>query len=172
MSHESLAAWLLENYFAEERSGYGHVSAEDLAEALLAEFEITVTDEARVELALEQMERSDAERQIQSLIDSGLRLVADRDAALARVESLEAAIRQHMIDVMCCGECAAAQVIDKDTVDGRLWAALAAPKTCPTCGSTQPAAPHTGRWWRDDSGGLTDAHGRCPDPWHTERNQL
>lgn len=37
---EELAAWLLENGFAEERRGYGHVSAEELAEALTDAFVI------------------------------------------------------------------------------------------------------------------------------------
>ena len=37
---ELLAEWLLVNGFAEEKRGYGHVSAEDLAEALLERYEI------------------------------------------------------------------------------------------------------------------------------------
>ena len=41
------------------------------------------------------------------------------------------------------------------------------PSVCPTCGSTQPAAPHTGRWWRLDDGTIDDTrHGRCPNEWH------
>lgn len=38
-----LAEWLLVNGFAEEKRGYGHVSAEDLAEALLETFEIRLS---------------------------------------------------------------------------------------------------------------------------------
>lgn len=37
---DELAAWLLARGYAEEFSGYGHVSADDLAEALMAEFDI------------------------------------------------------------------------------------------------------------------------------------
>ena len=41
------------------------------------------------------------------------------------------------------------------------------PSVCPACGSTQPAAPHTGRWWRLDDGTIDDTrHGRCPNEWH------
>jgi hypothetical protein len=40
---ELLAEWLLVNGFAEEKRGYGHVSAEDLAEALLETFEIRLS---------------------------------------------------------------------------------------------------------------------------------
>lgn len=35
-----LTHWLLVNGFAEEKRGYGHVSAEDLADALINRFEI------------------------------------------------------------------------------------------------------------------------------------
>ncbi len=35
-----LITWLLENGYAEPERGYGHVSAEELAEALLEEFHI------------------------------------------------------------------------------------------------------------------------------------
>lgn len=37
---ELLAQWLLIHGFAEEERGYGHVSAEDLADALVDTFEI------------------------------------------------------------------------------------------------------------------------------------
>ena len=37
--HE-LVEWLLGNGYAEEESGYGHVSAEELAEALIDEFDL------------------------------------------------------------------------------------------------------------------------------------
>lgn len=37
---EELKTWLLEKGFAEEESGFGHVDAETLAEALMDRFEI------------------------------------------------------------------------------------------------------------------------------------
>lgn len=37
---ETLAKWLVDNGYAEAKAGYGHVSGEDLAEALLARFMI------------------------------------------------------------------------------------------------------------------------------------
>lgn len=37
---ERIIKWLLDNGYAEEQRGYGHVSAEDLADALLAEFHV------------------------------------------------------------------------------------------------------------------------------------
>lgn len=37
---DELAAWLLDRGYAEASSGYGHVSADDLAEALMTEFDI------------------------------------------------------------------------------------------------------------------------------------
>ena len=40
MDHDELAKWLLDRGFAEEKPGYGHVSAEELADALLSEFTI------------------------------------------------------------------------------------------------------------------------------------
>ena len=41
------------------------------------------------------------------------------------------------------------------------------PNVCPTCRSTQPAARHTGRWWRLTDGTVDDSrHGPCPDEWH------
>lgn len=40
---DEVIAWLLDNGFAEEQSGYGHVSAEELADALLARFELVGT---------------------------------------------------------------------------------------------------------------------------------
>lgn len=40
MKAEEIAAWLLENGFAEEKSGYGHVSAEELATALVDKFDV------------------------------------------------------------------------------------------------------------------------------------
>lgn len=40
MSEAELAAWLIENGYAEEKSGYGHVSGAELAAALTAKFEI------------------------------------------------------------------------------------------------------------------------------------
>ena len=41
------------------------------------------------------------------------------------------------------------------------------PSVCPTCRSTQPAARHTGRWWRLTDGTVDDSrHGPCPDEWH------
>ena len=41
------------------------------------------------------------------------------------------------------------------------------PNACPTCRSTQPAARHTGRWWRLTDGTVDDSrHGPCPDEWH------
>lgn len=42
---EELAAWLLDRGYAERDSGYGHVSADELAEALMAEFDIHGTVE-------------------------------------------------------------------------------------------------------------------------------
>lgn len=38
LTAEELAAWLLDNGYAEEKPGYGHVTAEELAEALLKQF--------------------------------------------------------------------------------------------------------------------------------------
>lgn len=38
---DELIAWLLDEGYAEQRPGYGHVTAEDLADALLERFEIT-----------------------------------------------------------------------------------------------------------------------------------
>jgi hypothetical protein len=38
--HEELVAWLLENSFAEELPGYGHVDADELARELIKKFEI------------------------------------------------------------------------------------------------------------------------------------
>lgn len=40
MGKTELAKWLLGGGYAEEKPGYGHVSADDLAEALLGSFEI------------------------------------------------------------------------------------------------------------------------------------
>jgi hypothetical protein len=40
LEHYLLKAWLLEQGHAEEERGYGHVSAEDLATDLLAQFDI------------------------------------------------------------------------------------------------------------------------------------
>jgi hypothetical protein len=37
---EELVEWLLENNYAEELPGYGHVAAEELAAALIRKFEI------------------------------------------------------------------------------------------------------------------------------------
>lgn len=37
---EEMVEWLLENGFAEEQSGFGHVSAEELAQELIKKFEI------------------------------------------------------------------------------------------------------------------------------------
>jgi hypothetical protein len=37
-----LSLWLIEHGYAEEKRGYGHVTGEDLAEALLAAFVITL----------------------------------------------------------------------------------------------------------------------------------
>lgn len=37
---DELTAWLLEKGFAEEKSGYGHVSAEELATAILDRFDV------------------------------------------------------------------------------------------------------------------------------------
>jgi hypothetical protein len=37
---DELCNWLLENGYAEEKPGYGHVAAEELAEALLNKFTI------------------------------------------------------------------------------------------------------------------------------------
>lgn len=37
---DELTAWLLDKGFAEERSGYGHVSAEELALAILEKFDV------------------------------------------------------------------------------------------------------------------------------------
>lgn len=42
-----LAVWLIEHGYAEEKRGYGHVSGEDLAEALLAAFVITLPSNER-----------------------------------------------------------------------------------------------------------------------------
>lgn len=43
-AHKALAQWLLDNGYAEEQSGYGHVSAEDLAEALFEHYHIYPKD--------------------------------------------------------------------------------------------------------------------------------
>ena len=41
------------------------------------------------------------------------------------------------------------------------------PNVCPTCRTLQPAARHTGRWWRLTDGTVDDSrHGPCPDEWH------
>lgn len=37
---DELVAWLLDKGYAEEESGYGHASAEELASALLARFDV------------------------------------------------------------------------------------------------------------------------------------
>lgn len=37
---EELIQWLLENGFAEEKPGYGHVDAETLAQALINRFDV------------------------------------------------------------------------------------------------------------------------------------
>ena len=37
---DELVKWLLDNGFAEEKSGYGHVSAEELAAALIDAFDV------------------------------------------------------------------------------------------------------------------------------------
>lgn len=41
---EQLAEWLIEEGYAEEVSGYGHVDGETLAEALLDQFEMINKD--------------------------------------------------------------------------------------------------------------------------------
>lgn len=38
--HDELVAWLLEKGFAEETTGFGHVSAADLATAILDRFDV------------------------------------------------------------------------------------------------------------------------------------
>jgi hypothetical protein len=43
---EALIAFLLEHGAAEERRGYGHISADELAELLLEHFAITPRDDA------------------------------------------------------------------------------------------------------------------------------
>lgn len=40
VKHEELVAWLLERGYAEEKSGYGHVSADELAAALIETFDL------------------------------------------------------------------------------------------------------------------------------------
>jgi hypothetical protein len=40
MRIDELIAWLLERGYAEEKSGYGHVSAEELATALVETFDV------------------------------------------------------------------------------------------------------------------------------------
>lgn len=40
VGHAELSRWLLVKGYAEERRGYGHVSADDLAEHLLERFDI------------------------------------------------------------------------------------------------------------------------------------
>lgn len=40
MRVDELVAWLLEKGYAEETSGYGHVSAEELAAALVDAFDV------------------------------------------------------------------------------------------------------------------------------------
>jgi hypothetical protein len=37
---DEVVAWLLENGFAEENSGYGHVSADELAAALVEKWDL------------------------------------------------------------------------------------------------------------------------------------
>jgi len=40
---QELVTWLLENGFAEEKPGYGHVDAETLAAALRERFDVIIT---------------------------------------------------------------------------------------------------------------------------------
>ena len=40
---DELAAWLLQKGYAEAESGYGHVSADELAEALIERFDVLFT---------------------------------------------------------------------------------------------------------------------------------
>jgi hypothetical protein len=40
MKVEELVAWLLDNGYAEEKSGYGHISAEELASALVDNYDV------------------------------------------------------------------------------------------------------------------------------------
>ena len=42
---DKLTRWLLERGLGEERQGYGHATCEDIAEQLLAEFDITSSEE-------------------------------------------------------------------------------------------------------------------------------
>ena len=42
ITHEYLVQWLLDNGYAEERAGFGHVSADILSEALLSHFIMTI----------------------------------------------------------------------------------------------------------------------------------
>lgn len=41
---DELADWLMDNGYAEDRRGYGHVTGDELAEALLAKYRITVKE--------------------------------------------------------------------------------------------------------------------------------
>lgn len=41
---DGLVNWLLDNGYAEDKAGYGHVSAEELADALLECYEMRVRD--------------------------------------------------------------------------------------------------------------------------------
>lgn len=40
---EELSEWLLQKGYAEESAGFGHVSADELAQALIDKFDILVT---------------------------------------------------------------------------------------------------------------------------------
>lgn len=40
ITHVELVKWLLDNSFAEEREGFGHVTADTLAAALIQEFDV------------------------------------------------------------------------------------------------------------------------------------
>lgn len=42
---DELVAWLLEKGYAEEESGFGHVSADELAEALIQRFDVLTTSD-------------------------------------------------------------------------------------------------------------------------------
>jgi len=108
----------------------------------------------------------------------GLRRLAQLDTAIGAQPELADSLRKAQAIIRHKFSPAVANPVQRaaEMMD-RLAAVLGSgeqpegPTTCPTCGSTQPGAPHTGRWWRRDDGELLNQHGPCPDSWHERQHR-